>query len=120
VYTRAEREYPPIVRLARPGDELPSVPTGTLDIGWISIVPSMDLVLISRDKRIRSKPAELDAFRACGLQVFWSAGKRDMTNWENLVLMVKWWGRLEEIIRDRGPGPWFYAISDGVVREIAV
>ena len=81
---------------------------------------SMDLIVISRDKRIRSKPAELDAFRACGLRVFWIAGKRDMSNWANLVLMVKLWDRLEEIVRDRGPGPWFYAISVGAVREIPV
>lgn len=99
---------------------LPSVPTGTLDTDWMPIISGMDLVVISRDKKIRSKPAELDAFRSGGLRVFWIAGKRDLSNWENLVLMVKWWDRMEEIIRDRGPGPWFYAVSDGAIREFTV
>lgn len=99
---------------------LPAVPTGTLDIDWMPVVSRMDLVVIGRDKKIRSKPAELDAFRVCGLRVFWIAGKRDLSNWDNLVLMVKWWDRMEEIIRDRGRGPWFYAVSDGAIHEFRV
>ena len=99
---------------------LPSIPTGTLDIDWMPVVSRLDLVVISRDKKIRTKPAELDAFRASRLRVFWIAGKRDLSNWDNLVLVVKWWPRIEETIRDRGPGPWFYAISDGMLREFTV
>jgi hypothetical protein len=100
--------------------DLPSVPRGTLDPVWMPIVSAMGLVVISRDKRIRTKPAELAAFRDCGLRVFWLAGKRDLNNWENLVLMVKSWERMEDIIRDCGPGPWFYAVSDGAIREFTV
>ena len=99
---------------------LPSIPTGTLDVNWMPIVAAMNLVVIGRDKRIRTKPAELAAFRTCGLRVFWIAGKRDLSNWENLVLMVKSWDRMEDIIRDCGPGPWFYAVSDGAIREFTV
>jgi hypothetical protein len=69
--------------------DLPSVPRGTLDPDWMPIVSAMGLVVISRDKRIRTKPAELAAFRECGLRVFWLAGKRDLSNWESLVLMVR-------------------------------
>lgn len=99
---------------------LPSIPTGTLDVNWMPIVAAMNLVVIGRNKRIRTKPAELAAFRTCGLRVFWIAGKRDLSNWENLVLMVKSWDRMEDIIRDCGPGPWFYAVSDGAIREFTV
>lgn len=107
--------------VAHPGHyDLPSVPTGTIDTVWMPIVAAMDLVVISRDKRIRTKPAELAAFRAAGLRVFWIAGKKDLSNWENLKLMVKWWDRMDEIVRDRGAGPWFQAVSDGAIREFAV
>ena len=41
--------------------DLPSVPRGTLDPDWMPIVSAMGLVVISRDKRIRTKPAELAA-----------------------------------------------------------
>ena len=100
--------------------DLPSVPTGTLDTVWMPIIAALGLVVISRDKRIRSKPAEIAAFRAAGLRVFWIAGKKDLSNWENLKLIVKWWDRMEEIVRDRGAGPWFHAVSDGVIREFTV
>jgi hypothetical protein len=83
-------------------------------------VALLGLVVISRDRHIRTKPAELAAFRAHGLRVFWIAGKRDLSNWEYLVRIVRWWDRLEEIVRDRGPGPWFYAINEGSVTEIPV
>ena len=99
---------------------LPSVPTGTIDTVWMPIVAGMDLVVISRDKRIRTKPAELAAFRAAGLRVFWIAGRKDLSNWESIKLMVKWWERMEEIVRDRGDGPWFQAVSDGAIREFTV
>jgi hypothetical protein len=98
----------------------PEVPRNTDDTVWMPIVAGLDLVVISRDKRIRTKPAELAAFRGCGLRVFWLAGKHDMNNWGYLVLVVKSWDRMEEIIRDRGAGPWFYAVSDGAVREFTV
>jgi PIN domain-containing protein len=99
---------------------LPEVPTGTYDEVWMPIVARKDLVVIGRDKKIRTKPAELAAFKRLRLRAFWIAGKRDLSNWENLKLIVKWWDRLEEIVDDLGPGPWFYAISDGAIREIAV
>lgn len=99
---------------------LPSVPTGTLDTVWMPIVSGMDLVVISRDKRIRTKPAELAAFKSAGLRVFWVAGKRDLSNWGNLKLIVKWWDRMEEIVRDRGSVPWFQAIHHTRIRELTV
>ncbi len=99
---------------------LPTVPTGTLDTVWMPIVAAMGLVVISRDKRIRTKPAELAAFRSAGLRTFWIAGKKDLSNWENLKLIVKHWDRMEEIVRDGGPGPWFQAIQDSGIRDITV
>jgi len=107
--------------VVHPGhDDFPEVPRNTDDTVWMPIVAGLDLVVISRDKRIRTKPAELAAFRACGLRVFWLAGRRDMNNWGYLTLVVKSWDRMEEIIRDRGAGPWFYAVSDGAIRELTV
>jgi len=99
---------------------LPEVPRDTDDIDWMPVVAARGLVVISRDRHIRTKPAELAALREHGLRAFWIAGKRDMSNWQNLVLLVKWWERLEDIVRDRPTGPWFYAISDGAIREIYV
>jgi hypothetical protein len=107
--------------LVHPGHRLvPEIPLGTPDPDWMPVVARLDLVVISRDRRIRTKPAELEAFRASGLRAFWIAGKRDLSTWRSLVRLVRRWDDLEETIRTRGPGPWFYAVMDDGVREIRV
>lgn len=97
---------------------LPEVPTGTDDPDWMPVVAGRGLIVIGRDKHIRSKPAELAAFHEHGLRVFWIAGKRDLSNWGNLARLVRFWDHIEDVIADRGSGPWFYAINEGGLREI--
>jgi PIN domain-containing protein len=99
---------------------LPSVPTGALDTDWMPVVAGLDLVVIARDRHIRTKPAELRLFRDHRLRAFWVAGKKDLSTWGNLVRVVRWWDRIEEVIRNRGPGPWFYALNENSVTEIRV
>jgi hypothetical protein len=102
-----------------PGHKLiPECPLGTLDIDWIPEVAKRDLVVISRDKRIRTRPQEVERFREAGLRVFWIAGKRDLSTWDWLVRIVRLWTTIELTIRDRGVGPWFYAVNQDSVRPI--
>ena len=79
-----------------------------------------DLIVIARDRKIRTKPAELALLRAHGLRVFWIAGKRDLSTWDYLVRVVRRWDEMEHVIDDRPTGPWFIAINDGGLREIKV
>lgn len=102
-----------------PGHKLiPECPLGSLDIDWIPHVAKRKLVVISRDKRIRTRPQELERFREAGLRVFWIAGKRDQTTWDWLVRVVRLWSTIELAIKDRGAGPWFYALNQDSVRPI--
>jgi len=55
---------------------IPECAVGVLDPDWIPAVAARDLIVIARDKRIRSKPQELEQFRAAGLRVFGIGGKR--------------------------------------------
>lgn len=97
---------------------LPQVPTGTLDPDWMPEIAKMGLIVIGRDKRIRSKPAELAAYHALGLQAFWISGKKDLSNWDNLARLVRHWDAIEDVIADRGAGPWAYAVNDAEITEI--
>jgi hypothetical protein len=99
---------------------LPEVPLGTLDPDWMPLVAQRGLVVICRDRHIRTKPAELEAFRAHDLRAFWIAGKRDLSNWDSLVRLVRRWPDIEEVLRLRGPGPWFYSVTDERVTEFFV
>src|SRR5258706_16145138 len=88
------------------------VPLGTLDPDWIPAVAARKLVVIGRDRHIRTKPAELALLRAHGLRVFWIAGKRDLSTWDYLVRLVNRWGDIERELEDREDGPWFMAVND--------
>ncbi|MGW6277157.1 PIN-like domain-containing protein [Kribbella sp. NPDC055071] len=49
-------------------EELAEVPLGTLDVDWMPVVGRYNLVVLTRDRRIRTRPAELRAYteHACG------------------------------------------------------
>lgn len=96
------------------------VPLSTPDPEWMPIVAERGLVVISRDWHIRTKQAELQAYIDHGLRAFWIAGDKDLGNWENLSRIVKWWDRMERIVRERPDGPWFYELFQTSIREVAV
>lgn len=58
-------------------------------------VAARDLVVIARDRRIRTKPQELQRFAEVGLRVFWIAGKKDLPTWGWLVRVVRHWDAIE-------------------------
>lgn len=87
------------------GHELiPECPYGVRDTDWIPEVARRQLVVIARDRRIRSRPEELRQLKDAELRVFWIAGKKDLSTWEWLVRLVRHWEAMEQIIRSRGPG----------------
>ena len=46
-----------------PGHEdLPDVPVGTSDLDWMPALARLDLVVVTRDRRIRTRLAELRAY----------------------------------------------------------
>jgi len=63
--------------------ELPDVVPGTKDPVWIQIVSEMGLVVITRDKRIRRRPAERLAWREGGLRGFVLTGAGRQPTWES-------------------------------------
>jgi hypothetical protein len=97
---------------------IPECPLGTLDVDWIPAVAARDLIVIARDRRIRTKPQELASFRDAGLRVFWIAGKKDMSTWDWLSRLVRHWAAMERVVTIRSDGPWFYAVNDGGLKEI--
>lgn len=99
---------------------IPECPLGTLDPDWIPVVAERELIVIGRDRRIRTKPGELKVFREAGLRVFWIGGKRDLSTWDWLVRMVRRWDAIERTIEASGPGPWFYAVNEGGLQRFEI
>lgn len=99
---------------------IPECPYGVLDINWMPAVAARELVVIGRDKHIRTRPQELRQLRDHGLRVFRIGGKKDLTTWEWLKRLVRHWDAMEEAIRSDGPGPWFYLVNEHGLASIAL
>ncbi len=97
---------------------IPECPLGVADPEWIPAVARRGLIVIGRDRRIRTKREELRQLTAAKLRVFWIGGKRDLPTWEWLVRVVKHWDAIEQIVRMRPTGPWFYVINEAGLSEV--
>jgi PIN domain-containing protein len=96
---------------------VPYAPTGALDEEWIPAVGSRALIVIGRDRHMRTRPGEVALWKANSLRVFYIADKRDLSNWEYMG-RVRRWSDIERAIQDRGPGPWFFHIFDTKVKRV--
>ncbi len=93
--------------VVHPGHPLiPELPLGSLDTDWIPIVAEAGWVAFARDRRIRSRPAEADAFMEAGLRMVWFGGKKDLRPAEQAALFERFLPRLEQQITKQGRGPW--------------
>lgn len=92
-------------------------PRGALDTEWIPAVAARGLVVITRDKKLRTKPVEIRALWDSGLRVFCIGGKRDLNTWGWLVRLVKHWAGMEEIIAERPDGPWIYMLNENTIDQ---
>lgn len=92
---------------------VPEIPTGTPDPVWLPILGERGLVLITRDNKIRSKPAELRAYRDHRVRAFFLTGKKDLSRWEKLELLVRQWERIEVATQRNDAGPWAMAVLLG-------
>lgn len=97
---------------------IPECPLGTLDPDWMRAVAARDLIVIGRDRRIRTRREEVQAMKDCGLRAFIIGGRRDMSNWDWLGRVVRHWPRMEQVIEDRPVGPWFYLINQNGLAEV--
>lgn len=90
-----------------PGHPLvPGLPLGIADTEWIPQVARAGWVALVRDRRIRTRAAEAQAFRDSGLRIVFFGGKRDLRPAQQGELFVRHLPRLEREMTKRGPGPW--------------
>lgn len=97
---------------------LPQVPLGTDDLDWMPVVAALDLVVVTRDKRIRSRPAELCLYWELGVRSVWIGVKRDLRPQDQVELFLRHEARLRREIVKRGPGPWALAMSESGLRPL--
>jgi hypothetical protein len=102
-----------------PGHEaLPDVPLGMPDLEWMPIIAQRDLIVVTRDRHIRSRPAELHAYLELGIRSVWLGAKRDLGPVDQREIFLKHEQRLLREIVKRGPGPWALAMTPSGVSPI--
>ena len=107
------------IDVVHPGHEaLPAVPLGSPDLEWMPEVARLDLIVLSRDRRFRSRPAELNVYRSLGIRSVWIGGKQDLSPRNQADLFLKYEVRLEREAVKRGPGPWALSMSPSGLRPL--
>ena len=102
-----------------PGHEgLPEVPIGTPDLKWMPVIAQRDLVVVTRDRRIRTRPAEFRAYSELGIRSVWIGAKQDLGPHDQVALFLEHEARLQREIIKRGPGPWALALSPSGLRPL--
>lgn len=97
-------------RFSRPPvDEL--LPQGITDPEWIPIVGGRGWVVITTDRRLRTKPQEAELAITHKLKVIHlqgDVGKRSA--WEQLVRVAVRWSSVEEQVAKAPEGPWWLSL----------
>lgn len=102
-----------------PGHEnLPEVPLGTSDLDWMPAIAQRGLVVLTRDRSIRTRPAELRVYWDFGIRSVWLGAKQDLGPHDQLALFLQHEARLKHEIIKRGAGPWALAMSASGVRPL--
>jgi hypothetical protein len=105
--------------IAYPGHEdSPEVPLGTIDLEWMPAIAGRHLIVVTRDPRIRSRPAELRAYWEFGIRSVWIGTKRDLGPRDQFELFLKHEHRLQREIVKRGDGPWALAMGEAGLRPL--
>lgn len=98
--------------------ELPEIPRGTPDLQWLAWAGQRGWIVLTRDRRIRTRPAELRAFREHGVRVVWIGGKRDHSARDLAALFLKHEQRLQRVATKLGTGPWVVNLTPSGVRQL--
>lgn len=105
--------------IVHPGHpSLPDIPLGTFDLEWMPRVGAAGYIVVSRDRRIRTRPAELEAYMAHGIRSIWIGAKQDLRPQDQADLFLRHEERLRREIIKRGSGPWALALNVSGPRPI--
>ena len=102
----------------RPRAPAPVQP-GVLDPDWIPIIASQGWIVITKDRHMATRPAEIDLIRqssARHLRLEASPGEK-LRKWNQLEIVAGQWRAIERLLDV--PGPWiFKATRTGVKQEV--
>ncbi|MGH8904509.1 MAG: hypothetical protein ACRDYA_23210 [Egibacteraceae bacterium] len=94
----------------------PVTSTAVPDDQWIPIVARAGWSIITRDHRIRSRPAEIAAITAYRAKVFAITSNEQLNNWHQLEIVMCQWRRIERL--GEQDGPFIYSVTRTAVSPL--
>lgn len=61
---------------------------------------------------MKTRSAEADALIEHEVRGFWIGGKRDLSSWDWMRRLVRYWDRMEALTDELGRGPWFVTLNE--------
>jgi hypothetical protein len=101
-----------------PGAPDGMVPAGASDMTWLPVVGSTGLVVLTRDKRIRTRPVERATLLEHGVRACFLTSGGNLDLFTQLRLWLRYWDDIERLV-DSTPGPWLASVNRAGVRVIA-
>jgi len=121
VQMRSDATYPGDpggVRYRRVRSPCPITTPATPDPQWIPLVAQAGWLIVTRDRQIQHRPAELNAVREHGARMVALAANDALGTWQQLeVLMCQW--RAIETLLDRD-GPFVCTASRTALSEVSL
>ena len=90
-----------------------AIGNGTLDPDWIPMVGDSGWVVITHDKRLRTRPREAALAVEHKLKVVHLYQAGAMTAWEQAVRVMTNWSAVESQIEQAPDGPWWLDVRKG-------
>ncbi len=98
--------------------DLPEVPRGALDDTWLPVIGRVRLVVITRDQRIRYRPAEKLAWVEHRVRGFVLTGKKSQSTATSKAVLELHWTEIERLVDDDLDGPWMRGVTEAGLRPI--
>lgn len=93
-----------------PGAPDGPVLAGAADTAWLPIVGQAGLVVLTRDKRIRSRPLERKALLDHGVRACFLTSGGSLALFDQLRLWLRYWDDIETLVIER-PAPWLASVT---------
>lgn len=98
--------------------DLPEVPRGTIDEGWLPVIGEQRLAVITRDGRIRRRPVEKRLWLDHAVRGFVLTGRGSQSTSDSVEVIEENWHRISLLLDQRPTGAWMFAVTAAGLREI--
>lgn len=92
------------------------VKPGAKDPDWIPLVAARGWLIVTRDRRIQDRPAEIDAVQTHGAKMVNLASADAGTKWAQLEVFMSRWRDVERVLDE--PGPFIYSATRSGFRRL--